>query len=88
MIEDYGKFIAKMRELSAFLVRRSRGDHLRSTLRMLHGRKYRAARKLIKRQLGWHRRWEAEAHIALNPWQEEALSFLWREWSIKGEPSR
>lgn len=80
----YRKLIAQFAKLKAALKRRSRGEHLRITMRMLRGRKYRAARKLIKAQLGRHRRWEAEAHIALNPWQEDALSFLWSEWSTRG----
>jgi hypothetical protein len=55
-VDDYARFRDRLKELSSKL-RRTRGESLSRTMRLyLRGRKFRAARKVIKRQLGWHRR--------------------------------
>lgn len=79
--DDYARFRERMKQLSAALKPRPRADGLRLVLRQLRGRKYRAARKVIKRQLGWHQRWQAEAFIALNPWQTDLACRVWADLS-------
>jgi hypothetical protein len=58
---------------------KTRSQSMRSVLRMLRGRKFRPARKVIRQQLDWHRRWEAQAWIALNPWRQEAGFYAWQQ---------
>ncbi len=83
MIDDYSRFQERLREMAKLWKPRSRAEGLRRTMRLLRGRKFRAVRKLLKRQLGWHRRWEAEAFIALNPWQEDAACCAWRDMALE-----
>lgn len=44
------------------------GTTLRRTLRMFKGKKWRALRVYLKRQLGSHERWTLEGIARLNPW--------------------
>jgi hypothetical protein len=87
-VDDYARFRDRLKELSSKL-RRTRGESLSRTMRLyLRGRKFRAARKVIKRQLGWHRRWEAEAWIAMNPWQSELGAQVWCDLAMHNERRR
>lgn len=84
---SYEQAIATMRGLSTLLRKvqmRTRTEAMRSVLRKhFRGKKFREARRVIKRQLGWHGRWTAQAHIAMHPWHAEQLAQVWASCAMQ-----
>jgi hypothetical protein len=81
---NYGKMRETMLRAAKAMTPRTASDRLRRTMRRyLKGKRFRPSRKAIKRMLGHHERWTAEAYAALNPWSQDWDAYVEHQRNLK-----